>query len=52
MYPRNHPDLEDVPFEDLAAVAEAVEKYQVFPAMNICKPKMRCVEAFASQNPI
>jgi hypothetical protein len=41
MYPQNHPDLEDVPFEELAAVAEAVEKYQIFPAMNTCKVRMR-----------
>ncbi|KAH6909322.1 hypothetical protein BKA70DRAFT_1400220 [Coprinopsis sp. MPI-PUGE-AT-0042] len=41
MYPRHHPDLEDMPFEELAPLAEAIEKYQVFPAMHVCKPKMK-----------
>ena len=36
IYPRRHPSLEDTDFETLAAVAEAVEKYQVFSAMNFC----------------
>ena len=36
IYPRRHPSLEDTDFETLAAVAEAVEKYQVFSAMNLC----------------
>ncbi|KIM44435.1 hypothetical protein M413DRAFT_24933 [Hebeloma cylindrosporum] len=36
VYPKRHPSLEDIDFETLAAVAEAVEKYQVFSAMNLC----------------
>ena len=41
MYPRRHPDLECTPFELLAPLAEAAEKYEVFSAMNICKIRMR-----------
>ncbi|KAH6896189.1 hypothetical protein BKA70DRAFT_1317319 [Coprinopsis sp. MPI-PUGE-AT-0042] len=41
MYPRQHPDLEDTPFKELSAIAEAVEKYQVFPALSICKVRMK-----------
>jgi hypothetical protein len=37
MYPQLHPELKDTPFNDLAAIAEAVEKYQVFPAITVCK---------------
>ncbi|KAF8159393.1 hypothetical protein B0H34DRAFT_401971 [Crassisporium funariophilum] len=39
--PQRHPDLEDLDFETLAPLAEAVEKYQVFPAMGICNVRMR-----------
>ncbi|KAF5380014.1 hypothetical protein D9615_006294 [Tricholomella constricta] len=35
VYPRRHPDLEATPFEALAPLAEAAEKYEVFSAMNI-----------------
>ncbi|KAJ6626461.1 hypothetical protein B0H10DRAFT_1998445 [Mycena sp. CBHHK59/15] len=41
MYPRRHPALDTTPFEILAPLAEAAEKYQVFPAMNICHIRMR-----------
>lgn len=40
IYPRRHPSLEDIDFETLAAVAEAVEKYQVFSAMNLCAVRL------------
>lgn len=36
IYPQRPPDLKAVDFKTLAAVAEAVEKYQVFAAMEIC----------------
>ncbi|KAJ6567994.1 hypothetical protein DFH09DRAFT_1155594 [Mycena vulgaris] len=41
MYPQRHPALDTTPFEILEPLAEAAEKYQVFPAMNICHIRMR-----------
>ncbi|KAF7372923.1 hypothetical protein MSAN_00498900 [Mycena sanguinolenta] len=41
MYPHRHPALDTTPFEVLEPLAEAAEKYQVFPAMNICHIRMR-----------
>ncbi|KAJ7684121.1 hypothetical protein DFH06DRAFT_1154795 [Mycena polygramma] len=43
IYPRRHPGLDQIAFADLAALAEAAEKYQVFSAMNICRIRMRDV---------
>jgi hypothetical protein len=43
MYPKRHPALDTTPFEILHPLAEAAEKYQVFPAMNICHIRLRCV---------
>ena len=43
MYPRRHPDLEDANFETIAAIAEAVEKYEVFSAMNTCITRIKYV---------
>jgi hypothetical protein len=42
-YPDHHPSLEHMDFHDLAVLAEAVEKYEVFPARSICKIRMRCL---------
>ena len=36
-----HPDLSDVPFATLAELAEAVEKYDLYSATEICKLQMR-----------
>ncbi|KAF7300395.1 hypothetical protein HMN09_00923100 [Mycena chlorophos] len=41
MYPQRHPSLDTTPFEVLFPLAEAAEKYQVFPAMNICHIRLR-----------
>ncbi|KAJ6503105.1 hypothetical protein DFH09DRAFT_1201855 [Mycena vulgaris] len=41
MYPQRHPALDTTPFEILEPLVEAAEKYQVFPAMNICHIHMR-----------
>jgi hypothetical protein len=49
MYPMPQPDVSSIPFEVLAPLAEAVEKYQVFPAMRLCKMHMQyvsCVSFF------
>lgn len=43
VYPMPQPDVSSLPFESLALLAEAVEKYQVFPAILICKIHMGCV---------
>ncbi|KAJ7084600.1 hypothetical protein B0H15DRAFT_848272 [Mycena belliarum] len=43
IYPRRHPVLDDIPFDHLAALAEAAEKYQVFAAMSVCRLHMRDV---------
>lgn len=42
MYRQPQPDLTEVPFENLAALAEAAEKYRVFAAMEVCKVHMKC----------
>ncbi|KAJ7185023.1 hypothetical protein C8R46DRAFT_1026844 [Mycena filopes] len=41
IYPQRHPALDTTPFEILEPLAEASEKYQVFPAMNICHIRLR-----------
>ncbi|KAH8834947.1 hypothetical protein DL96DRAFT_15688 [Flagelloscypha sp. PMI_526] len=41
MYPGPHPDVDDLPFSAVDALAEAAEKYQVWPAMNVCRYRMR-----------
>ncbi|KAF8967470.1 hypothetical protein BDZ97DRAFT_522906 [Flammula alnicola] len=40
VYPRRHSDLEDKDFDTVAAVAEAVEKYEVFSAMYTCQGRL------------
>lgn len=42
MYPKRHPDLDDITdFDLLAAVAEAVGKYEIFAAVNTCNTRLR-----------
>lgn len=41
IYPQRHPDLEFTEFELLYPLVEAVEKYEVYSAINICKIRMR-----------
>jgi hypothetical protein len=41
IYPGPQPDLEEVEFDVLADVAEAAQKYEVWPAMNVTKAHMR-----------
>ncbi|KAH9479313.1 hypothetical protein JR316_0007902 [Psilocybe cubensis] len=42
IYPKRHPDLEDITsFELLASVAEAVGKYEIFAAINTCNTRLR-----------
>ena len=41
MYPRRHPNLDVAPFEHLASLAEAAEKYEVFSLMDNCQLRMR-----------
>jgi hypothetical protein len=40
VYPQRHPNLSDSPYEVVAPLAEAAEKYEVFAAMNICGIRM------------
>ena len=40
MYRQPQPDLTTVCFSDLMGLAEAAERYQVYPAMEICKMMM------------
>jgi hypothetical protein len=42
-YPERHPELNDLAFDILAELAEAVEKYKVFSAIDICRIGMKCV---------
>jgi hypothetical protein len=37
MYPRRQPNIKDLGFQTILAVADAVEKYKVFAAMNLCE---------------
>lgn len=41
MYLQPQPDLSIFPFEVMAAVAEAVEKYSIYAAMGVCRQRMR-----------
>jgi len=41
VYPRRHPNLENLEFKTLAPLAEAVEKYEVFSAMTICELRLK-----------
>ncbi|KAG5651576.1 hypothetical protein H0H81_008159 [Sphagnurus paluster] len=41
IYPQHHPHLDTTPFEVLAPLAEAAEKYEVYAAMNICRVRMK-----------
>ena len=45
VYPQRHPNLQLVEFEVLNGLAEAVEKYQVYPALEHCKMFMQCVNS-------
>ncbi|KAG6824985.1 hypothetical protein H0H92_005184, partial [Tricholoma furcatifolium] len=40
VYPKEHPDLEDIEFARLRDLAAAAEKYRVYAAMNVCKIRM------------
>jgi hypothetical protein len=37
IYPRRQPNLKSVGFHTILAVANAVEKYKIFAAMNLCE---------------
>ena len=43
LYPKAPPDLRGESFEVLAAVAEAVGKYEVFSAVDFCNERLECV---------
>ena len=45
MYPQRHPNLKQLEFRTLSALAEVAEKYQVFSALDICSVYMRFVVA-------
>ena len=45
MYPQRQPNLKQLEFRTLSALAEAAEKYQVFSALDICSVYMRFVVA-------
>lgn len=40
IYPRPQPELSGLDIDILAGLAEAVEKYQIYAAMQICKAEM------------
>jgi len=44
MYRQPQPDLSHLPFETLADLVKAVEKYEIFSAMFNCKSAMRYVQ--------
>ena len=43
IYPQRHPDLAKIDFKQLAELAEAAEKYQVFATMTVCNIYMTYV---------
>ncbi|KAF9525396.1 hypothetical protein CPB83DRAFT_772071, partial [Crepidotus variabilis] len=49
IYPRRYPDLDGLDFEALLEIAEAVEKYEVFPAMFPTNSELR---KFIQEHPI
>ena len=44
-YPQRQPNLQLVEFQVLNGLAEAVEKYQVYPALDHCKMFMQCANS-------
>ncbi len=46
IYPRQHPTLRGIQFDQVLALAEAAEKYEVFAAMSVCHFKLRSVPFF------
>ena len=42
-YPRRGPSLKSLPFSTVKELAESVEKYQVYAALEPCKERMECV---------
>jgi hypothetical protein len=40
VYPKRHPKLDQQDFSSVLAIAEAVEKYEVFSAMNTCETRI------------
>lgn len=40
VYPARHPDLDEFGIDIVAPLAEAAEKYEVYPAMNVCQQRM------------
>ena len=45
LYPQRHPNLKSVEFEVLNGLAEAVEKYKVYPALESCKTSMQYINS-------
>lgn len=45
-YPMRGPSLKTLPFQLLSELAESVEKYQVYKALEPCKERMELVELF------
>ena len=41
LHPKRYPDLENKNFTSLISIADAVEKYEVFAAMNICTFRLK-----------
>ncbi|KAF8886723.1 hypothetical protein BD779DRAFT_603632 [Infundibulicybe gibba] len=44
IYPQRQPDISSLSFMTLALLAEAAEKYEVFPAMGLCKIHMAMIK--------
>jgi len=52
MYPRRQADIEKMDYDIVAQVAEAVEKYQIFSAMQTCVLRLKYVILSASGLPL
>lgn len=46
IYPQRQPNLTRIEFTQLAKVAEAAEKYQIYTAIEICNIRMGCVSHY------
>lgn len=51
VYPRRYPLLETLDFDALMLLADAAEKYEVFPLIYACRSEFRCVYNMASSLP-
>ncbi|KAG6831548.1 hypothetical protein H0H92_009467 [Tricholoma furcatifolium] len=50
IYPRRHPDVELMSFDELYGLAEAAEKYEFYGVMSVCKGRLK--QKFVDDHPV